>query len=339
MGVQLTPFGSKLHNKIGRFSEKGAREAIWNKLLKDNKDGVIHNATGALHYEDHKRMLDDVVAARKYLPTAQAALTSVAGIAVSVSLYDTLVGYQDLNEFTAETSMDGSNRQDNETNYGFNWVPQPIYHCDFNVPWRQTGFGYKQSDGAEEATMQVELLRDKTLILGNDKIVVNVNGIQAPLFGLTNHPAAFTGSTDGNWASITDAITPDAVKMVGDLFKERKAAQLPNSVFMFVANDVWTNLENDYAAAKGDRTIVERIKAISAIRDVLPNQFLPDGAVLLVEASPQTIRIATGTETTVLPWLRASEMDDMRFTVFAASTPQIRQDRNSLTGIAYYTKP
>jgi hypothetical protein len=339
MNVQISPLGSAGFGDIARYEDRALRHKMWANHLIDNESGLVVNNSGTLHYDDHKRMLDDVVAARKYLPTAYRALTAVPGVAASMSLFETLAGYQNMNEFNAKTSMNGSNRESNQTDYQYAWVPQPIYHLDFHIPWRQGGFSYKQGDGVDEATMQVELERDKTLILGNSEIVVNVNGVAAPLYGLTNHPATLTG-TISDWTNPAnfDGIYSEVVANVGLLFTDRKAGQVPNSILMFAANDVYPVLENDYSSAKGDRTMAERIKAITAIRDIIPSQWLPDGAVLYVEASPQTLRIPTSTDTTVAPWQRTHEMENLKFTVFAASTLQVRADRNNLTGIGYFTK-
>lgn len=340
--MNIVGHGSMLHGQLARFTEKTFRVNQWGGLLIDNESGkIVNNTSGALHYEDHKRMLDDVVAARKYFPTVYAALSAAPGIAVSSSLYETLIGYSDMNEFDAKTSMDGSGRESNQTDYRYNWVPQPIYHCDFHIPWRQQGFAYKQADGSSEATMQVALERDRTLMLGNPGIVVNVNGVDAPLYGLTNHPDILALPAGiSNWAleASSDLVYKEAVNLIKELFTTRKAAQSPNSVVMFVANDVYPMLELDYATEKGDRTNMERIKAITSIRDVLPSQWLPDGAVLLVEVSPMTLRIPQASDIVVAPWTRTDPMEALRFTVFAASTLQIRKDRNGNTGLLYATK-
>lgn len=340
--AQTAGHGSDLHNKLARFEDKSFRTKRWSELLIDNKDGQIVNSTsGALHYDDHKRMLDDVVLARKYMPTAFDALRGAPGVGVNVSLYETLVGYSNMNEFSAQTSMNGSNRKSNQTDYKYNWVPQPIYHCDFKVPWRQGGYAYKQSDGTQEAVMQVALERDQTIILGNSDIVVNVNGVDAPLYGLTNHPATLSQpGTLTDWAdpANSDTVYKEANDMVASAFSQRKAGQIANSMIMFVANDIYPQLNLDYSTQKSGLTNLQRIEAIPQIRSVVPCQWLPDGAVLLVEAMPQTLRIPTSTDITVAPWTRSHAMEDIQFTVFAASTIQVREDRNGLTGIVYATK-
>lgn len=341
--VQITTMGMGDYGRLSQvIDNKSERAAIWNELLIDNKDGmIVNNTSGTLHYDDHKRMLDDVVEARKYMPTVFSTLSSVPGISVPVSLTDTLVGYQNMSEFGAKTSMNGSNRTSNQSDYQYAWTPQPIYHCDWHIPWRQGGFGYKTTDGSRESALQVALERDRTMVLGNDNIVVNVNGVDAKLYGLTNFPGTLQlpgGISD--WADETNSnvVSKEAIGLASQLYSNRIAAQIPNSVLMFVANDIWPQLDQDYSTEKGDRTNLERLRAITAIRDVVPSQWLPDGAVLLVEATPMTLRIPTATDISVSPWQQIERMADLKFTTFAASTVQPRVDRNGNTGLLYATK-
>lgn len=339
--IILSP-GSKMHSLLARAESKEMRQKLWANHLIDNDKGLVVNNTGTLHYDDHKNMLDDVVQARKYIPTGFRALSAVPGVAVNAAIGDTLVGYQDMNEFNAKTSMNGSNRESNQTDYRYNWVPQPIYHCDFHVPWRQGGFAYKSSDGASEAAMQVELERDKTLFLGNSNIIVNVNGTDAELFGLTNAPGVLQlAGAISDWADATnnDNIVKELItNIISPMYAQKKAAQVPNSLMVFVANDIYTNLENDYSSQKGDRTIIERMRAVTSVRDVLPCQWLAAGEVVVVEALPMSIRIPQAMDTTVMPWQRTNEMEDLKFTCMAASTLQVRRDRNGNTGVARATK-
>ena len=334
--------GSQNHAQLARFTDRSFRQQCWNQLLINDKNGrLVNESSGSLRYDDHVSMLDDVVEARKFLPTVYNSLASIPGVGVQTSIYQTLVGYQNLNEFEAETSMNASNRKNNRTDYEYEWTPQPIYHTDFEIPWRQEGFAYKQGDGTAEATMQVALERDRTLMLGNDNIQVRFNGVDAQLYGLTNHPGTLSlagGISD--WANDNNltSIVSEAIGLVDRLYRDRRAAQIPGSVRMYVANDVYTKLENDYSEQKGDRSIMERINAITAIGGVMPSQWLPDGAVLLVEATPMTLRIPRASDITVAPWTKRDPMESLKFTVFASSTLQVRQDRNNLTGLLYATK-
>jgi hypothetical protein len=340
--MAIAQFGSKQHRFISRMETKEARAEGWKFNLKDNEKGlVVNNTSGTLHYEDHKRMLDDVVMVRQYMPTVFDTLIDAPGVQASVSLYETLVGYQNMNEFNAQTSMNGSNRQTNQSDYKYEWVPQPIYHCDFHIPWRQSGFGYKQGDGASEASMQVRRERDEALILGNSDIIVNVNGVDAQMYGLTNAPGVLLQpGTLTNWANPdnSDSVYKEANTMIASLYAQKKGAQVANSGYFIVASDVYPQLNLDYSTQKSGLTNMQRIEAIPQVRGVLTSEFLPDGAVLFVEALPQTLRIPTSVDVTVAPWQLSHQMEDPKFTVFAASTLQVRQDRNGNTGIVYATK-
>ena len=237
--------------------------------------------------------------------------------------------------------MNGSNRKSNQTDYKFKWTPQPIYHCDFHIPWRQAGFGYKAGDGGMEASIQVALQREVSLIQGNADIQVNINGVDAPHYGLINAPGTnLQPGAISDWANAANkgVVYAEYVGLITEMFGTDRSAQTPGSILMVVANDVFTQLQLVADAGNSERTNFLRLMDHVATKEIIPSQFLPDGAVLLIEASPLNIRIPRSADITVAPWLKTHDMDDSRFTVMAASTLQVREDRNSRAGILYATK-
>ena len=177
--------------------------------------------------------------------------------------------------------------------------------------------------------------------MGDSTIAVDVNGVLTTLQGLTNatHTLAQAGSMT-NWALAANKATVygEAVTLLATMFTTDRAAQSPNSVIMFVANDIWPQLEQVPVTGNSERSNLQRIKDLSAIKDVVPNQFLVAGSVLLVEVTPASIRIPRSTEITVVPWLKQDRFEDNKFTVFSASTLQVRGDRNGRSGVSYATK-
>jgi len=328
--------------QLGRYTLDEVRAAGWAEKLIDNQDGaMLGNAAGTLHYDDHRRMMDDVTMVRQYEDSVYDILVAAPGIAQNVSLFETMIGDQDMNDFSGQVSMNVSDRQSQQTDYAFNWTPQPIYHCDFHIPWRQTGFGYKPGDGASAATIAVNLVRDQTLILGNASIAVNANGAVSTLTGLTNAAgtlAQAASMTDWSLVANVASVYPEAVAHMQTMFTTDRAAQTPNSVLMLVANDIWPALEFVNNAGNSERTNLERLKAMSAIKDVKPCQWLVDGAVLYIEITPSSVRIPRSAETTIAPWLRTERFEDSKFTVFSASTNKVLQDRNGRSGVSYCTK-
>ncbi len=341
--AQSSGFNSKSFQAIMRYADPEVRHQIWaNRLIDDQNGKLLGNANGSLHYEDHKLMLQDVVLAREYVNTAWNTLIAVAGVKTSVSIYDTLVGYMNTNQFNAQTSMDVSDRQSQQSNYEWTWVPQPIVHSDFHIPWRQKGFSYKQGDGITAATRAVEIERDKNLILGNTGIAVSVIGVLTTLTGLINSPGTLLQPASmTNWALQANLalVFDEAITLIATMFTVDRAAQMPNSVLMFVANDIFTNLERIVAQNQGSNVSnIDMLKRITAIRDVIPNQHLPDGSVLLVEATPEALRIPMSQDTTIAPWQINNQMEAQQFTVFNASTLQVREDRNGRSGVSFATK-
>lgn len=328
----------KLRNQL--VAGHSMRNKTWSDLLQTNSKGITINAAGALHYDDYTELTDDVVKVRQYdfIGNFYRTLTSGPGMSRTMDIGKTLIDYQDMNDFgDAETSMDMANRQTEQTNYDRALTPLPIFHKDFTVPWRQSGFSYKESDGVSEAGIQVMRTRDKTLMLGNSSIKVN----GSELYGYTNHPATIKLPAGiSNWADKANSalVYEEMVELITQLFLDARVGA-PNSVEVFVSPDVKAAFQYKSSAAKSnDLTIEQDLKNIVQIRGIQAQEDLPAGAVLLVEMSPRTSDIAVASDVIAMPWQRLNQHEDLRFTIMAACTPRIKRDRNLKTGILYATK-
>ena len=185
-----------------------------------------------------------------------------------------------------------------------------------------------------EAVYRVNEKQDEVLFLGAD-LGVQVSGKAAPLYGYTNHPDTIT-STIVDWSdpANADAITGEAVGLVCELFVGGRVME-PNSVTMYVATNVWSMLQQDYATQKGDRTILERIKAITEIAKISPQKNLSDGDVLLVELRPRTVQLSVAQQPIAVPWVKGHDLEDGRFTIYSCMVAKIKADRSGKTGIVY----
>lgn len=312
------------------------RGKAWENIIIDNAKGNIVNADGTVHYDDYKDLTTDVIKAREFNNVGIQDLIG-AGLTRQSSINKTLVQYETMNTFDAEVSMNGSNRQENQSDYSINWIPQPIYHTDFFIPWRQEGFSYKESDGIDESVYRVNEIQDKVLFLGAD-LGVKVSGQDAPLYGYTNHPDTILSSIS-DWAlpANVDLIVPEAVAIVGELFVGGRVME-PNSVMMYVATDIWTNLQNDYSSQKGDRTVLERINAISEIGGIKPQKDLIAGAVQLVEMRARTVQLSVAQLPIAVPWVKNHALENGRFTVYSSMVAKIKADRTGKAGCLFATK-
>ena len=312
------------------------RTDSWKAILKTNAEGVIVNADGTVHYDDYKDLTTDVIKAREFMNVGTQDLMA-AGLSQPSNINKTIVQYQTMNTFDAKVSMNGSNRTENQTDYEINWIPQPIYHTDFFIPWREEGFSYKESDGIMESVYRVNELQDLVLFNGAD-LGVKVAGADAPLYGYTNHPDTIT-STISDWSQTAnvDAITGEMVGLVGELFVGGRVME-PNSVMAYVSTDIWSNLQNDYSTQKGDRTVLERLRAISEIGDVKPQKDLIAGSVVLVEMRPRTVQLSVAQSPVAVPWVKSHRLENGRFTVYSSMVAKIKADRTGKAGIVYATK-
>ena len=313
------------------------REQNWKRMLRTNQDGMVVNASASLIYDDYKELTRKVVEAREFANTGILYRMLVAkGLVESVSINKTLVDFNDQNEnIAAIVSMDASNRTTGATNFAQKVVPLPIIHTDLVIPWREGGFDYKQTRGTRQKVFEVGKTRDLMLLNGDSNIVVNGTALK----GVTNATGILT-DTISDWANpaTTGAtIRSEAVTLTKQLLTDAKVSN-PKSCVMFVAADVYGNLEGQYSTSYEAGSIKKNLLSIDLIEDVVLLPGLADGAVLIIEMMPNTIDLAVATDIITMPWAKSSQIQDGRFTVMASCTPRVFTDRNGKTGIMYATK-
>ena len=310
----------------------------WKQALIDSKDGKkIVNADGTVRHEDHRKIMTQVTEIRRRSLNGITDLMA-AGLTSQESIETMLVGTENLNEFqAAKRDMNPTTLQNNNTTFVLNYTPLPITHQSWSIPWRQQGFAYKRSLGLSESVRQVSESLEDMLFNGASDILVSVDGVtNAPIYGYANHPNRVTvGISDwSDLATNADKIIPETLSLVSQAFTTN-ASSRPNSLMMYVGNAIWTSLQEDYSANKGDRTFLERIRAISEIMEIKPAEKLSSKDVLLVEMEDRTIQLAVASDVVTIPHQRRSNIDDQTFTTYAAMVPVIRSDRNNRTGIVH----
>lgn len=312
--------------------------SLWRSILTDDKEGKrIVNADGTLRHEDHRQILETVTEIRRRSLNGIADLQA-AGLTVSESIETMLVGVENINEFqAAKVDMNPTMFQNNNTDFSLSYTPLPIVHQSWEIPWRQGGFAYKKSLGLTESVRQVSESLENMLFNGDSSIRVSIaGGAPVQIYGYANHPNRETGAISDWTDLVTNAtkIIPETLALVKKAYTVNGSAT-PNSLMMYVGRDIWMSLQEDYSANKGDRTFIERIKAITEIMDVKPSEKLSSKDVLLVEMQERTIQLAVASDIITVPHQRVSPMDAQTFTTYAAMVPIIRVDRNSHTGIVH----
>ena len=139
---------------------------------------LLQNANGTTRHEDFIVIQDKIVEVRRRVLNGITDLMA-SGLVFDVSISEQLVGFENVNEFRAAgQEMNPNSYQNNDTVFAEDFVPNPITHSSFSVPWRQTGFDYKRSLGMTESVRQVGERLEETLFNGNTDIVVTFSGKQ-----------------------------------------------------------------------------------------------------------------------------------------------------------------
>ena len=332
-------FGLNLAKTLNQMAQVFNADQAWKRALRDSKDGKrVINAVGTLRHEDHRRIMDEVTAVRRRTLNGVMDLLS-AGLTTNEDIGTQLVGVETVSEFQAALrDMNPTANQNNTTTFEDTYTPLPITHQGWRIPFRQIAFRYKRSLGLTESVRQVSESLEDMLFNGDSSINVIVNGSSSSIIGYTTAPNRET-LTISDWTDITTnrgVIVEEAIEMV-DLAFTGGAVSGPNSMIMYVANDIWTPLQNDESTQKGSKTLKERIEDISQIREVKPAEKLANGEVLIVEMASRTVELALASDIVTVPHQRNNDMSDQEFTTYSVMVPIIKSDRNDKTGIVHGT--
>lgn len=297
----------------------------------------LNAINGTLRHEDFLTIQDKVQEVRRRSLNGIQDLRD-AGLSFSEDISTQLVGFEKINEFqTAKQEMNPNVNQNNNTVFTEDYVPLPVVHQSWDIPWRQKGFDYKRSLALPESVRQVSEVVENTLFNGNTDISVTFNNIPFTIYGYTTHPNRGQGTiSDWTVPANYDDIVPETIEQIG-LMWSTQGGVANDSVVMYVANDLWTVFQNDYKAAFPSDEIMQRVKNIAQIRDVKPAEKLASGEVVLVEMTDRTVQLAMAADLITVPHVKVNPFDPQTFTTYGAMVQQIKVDTNSNTGIRHLT--
>lgn len=304
---------------------------IINSALSPDK---LNNANGTVRHEDFLTIQDKVVEVRRRSLNGITDLMSM-GLSFPVGIEEQLVGFENVNEFQeAEQEMNPNSYQNNDTVFTEVYVPNPITHQSFSVPWRQTGFDYKRSLGITESTRQVAEKLENTLFNGNSSISVNYAGSNQVIYGYTTHPDRGTG-TISDWTNIANipVIVPETIRELGSMWAGQGGVA-NDSVCLYVANDIWFMLQNDYKANIAG-SVLKRLLDIPSLKEVKPAEKLASKNIVFVELLERTIQLAVASDVIAVPHIKTNPMAPQVLTTYASMVQQIKVDSAGNTGVRH----
>ncbi len=303
----------------------------------DDKQKLVQHANGTVRHEDFLVIRDMVVEVRRRSLTGINDLKA-AGLSFGASISDQLIGFEVISEFSpAKQEMNPTNFDNNDTIYTEDFVPNPITHSTFSVPWRQEGFAYKRSAGMSESLRQTAERLEETLFNGNAGISVMFNGSLSNIYGYTTDPNRGTGTiVDWSLPANNDQIVKDVIAQVGAMWSGQGGIA-NNSVILYVSNDFWVNFQNDYVAAQPSKTVLDRILDIAQIKEVKPAEKLAAKSAVLVEMDKRAVELGIASDIIVTPHTKTNPMQPQVLTTYAAMVQKIKADVNGNTGVRHLT--
>jgi hypothetical protein len=255
----------------------------------------------------------------------------------------TVLEWHDISDgMKAIVSMDGLTRGPNDRpEYQYNYLPIPIVHADYEINARELAASRNLGNPldttmAEQCARRVQeevenmLFTVPTTVFNfGEKDSRNRNSI----YGYLNHPDRNAVNLSIPWdhsASTGQTILQDIQDCKAAL--SAKYFRGPYMVYIPLAYE--RRMDDDYDVAGASLlTIRERIMKLGNIKGVKTIDTLPTDNVLMVQMTPDVVRLVQGMGVQNVEWAVEGGMIT-KFKVMTIQVPQIRSDQNGNCGVA-----
>jgi uncharacterized linocin/CFP29 family protein len=314
-----------------------------------DKDGMPIYAEQRVHTnatlrKDEWVKLDEVLieAARERLVIVEdlraAGLTyNVGGLGVIISEWEKSSEITD-----AEITIDGESDTDNDRQeFGLNGVPIPVIQKRFKIGERML-MASRSRGAALDVTTGVEAARavartsEKMVFNGTTFGTVVSDGNTYQIHGLTTFPARATLAI-ADWAlggTTPETILANILSMI-QLLETQERQYGPFT--LYIPGGVAHRFREDFKA-NSDKTLMQRVLEIQAIKAVRVSDVLNIKHVVMVALDRGTIDLAVASDLSNIQWGSPSGWTNY-FQTFAAWAPRLKEDFDGRTGILHATMP
>lgn len=296
------------------------------------------NSPGTLRRDEWKQLDEAVLGiAEKRLVGFQDLIDNGLVYNLGNAMGTTVLEYHDSGDaLVAELSMDAVSRaQGDRQEFKTVYLPIPIIHTDYEINQRVL-----------EASRSLGNPLDTTMAERGSRKVTEK--LESMLFTDTSY--SFGGGTISSYVNFTNRNTIDLstawddsnktgkqiVEDVLEMKQESIDALHYGPWMLYIPTSYETKLDEDYADAKGDNTIRDRILAISGIQGVKVADTLADDNVVLVQMTSDVVRLVRGMGIQNIQWQTEGGFVN-KFKVITIQVPQIRSDQKGNCGIVHGT--
>lgn len=233
----------------------------------------------------------------------------------------------------AMVSMSGiSESQNDRIIYDLQGMPIPIIHKDFNINLRALMASRTTGETLDVTQARIASRKVSETIEGMLFNGATVLGSNNPIYGYRTAPNRNTGSLAASWATATGSqIVTDVLQMIDQSIGKNMFGPF----VLYVSYGAMTHFAEDYKA-EGDKTILDRIKAIPMIADVKATTYLASTEAVMVQMTDDVVDLVDGMSPTTLEWDSHAGFV-AHFKVMAIMIPRIRTDMLNQSGITHHS--
>ena len=305
---------------------------------------VVPLNTNATLRRDEWKALDEAVmqVSRYRLGGVQDLIDNNLTYNLGNAMGTTVLEWHDVSDpMEADLTMDGVTRSKGDRPvFQHNYLPIPIIHVDFEINARALAASRNMGNpldttSAESAARRVSeklenmLFTDTSYSFGEKD-----SRSRNTIYSYVNHPDRNIVSIGTHWDDLTTTIGATIVGQVLDM----KAASIADYHYgpwrLYIPTNYETVIDGDYDATTPGTTIRERILKIAGISGIKVVDSLPADNVLLVQMTPDTVRLVRGMGLQNVQWGEEGNMIT-KYKVMTIQVPQIRSDINKKSGIVH----
>ena len=303
---------------------------------------LLTNATATLRRDEWKQLDEALVIASRYRLGGIADLEA-NGLTFNLgnAMGTTVLEWHDVSDgLEADLTMDGVSRSRGDRPvYQHNYMPIPIIHVDYEINARVLAASRNlgnplDTTSAEMAARRVAeklenmLFTNTTYAFG----ATDSRGLNT-IYSYINHPDRNTVTMNVHWDA--SAKTPE--KIVTEVAEMKQTAinhHHYGPYMLYIPTAYETVLDEDYNAVMPGITTRERILKIANIKGIKVIDSLPANNVLLVQMTPDVVRLVRGMGLTNVEWETEGKFIT-KYKVLTIQVPQIRSDQNKKSGIVH----
>lgn len=288
--------------------------------------------------EDEWRAIDQAVMEAARPPLRMLNAVRGAGLTTTIGSLGTMVSqWYTRSDMTAATvSMSGRTVERDLPDLKMAGVPVPIFAKEFAIDLRTLLASRRLGDGldvtaAQEAARVVAEAMDNMVLNGATGVVVN----GATIYGLRNHPDINT-DTASNYGGGDWGTSGNPVKTVAGMINAANSDYHYGPFAVFVAQTQYNQAANAFYTDGSGDTELSRVLRLPAISSVTMVPQLPDGNVLMVDMTRETLDWAQVFDVQTREWATPDGMTSI-FRVMAAGVIRVKSRYGGQSGIVLAT--